>query len=805
MLQDLRFAFRQLVRQRALSVAAVLTLALGIAASLAVFTLINAALLRPLPYPEPTRIVSLRGQGGGTRGNGTHRDVQFLREHVRTCSPIGAAVGGGGVNVVVQGRPSYVRDQLVSFGFFEALGITPQWGRRFSAEEDAPSPARVALLSERLARGTGVAPETLVGSDIQLGGFTYTVVGILADDQMLRSDPDVYRPLGNDARGAGSNLDMVCRLGADASMATIDGELLALTDEARRRDILRPRMSRAYYAWPRHETQFGSLRPRLLTLLGAVLLVLLVAAGNTTGLLLVRAAGRRREIAVRTALGAAPVRVARTLVTEGMVLAMLAGLIGLAASPLLVRGLLAVAPAFYVNVADFTLDRVVVLAAISLCVLVGIIVSLPPLLEVLRLNLRDTLQEEGRSETGGRRTTWVRQFLVGAETAICAVLLVGALLLVRTFINLVNVPTGVNSEGVITARMAVQGPQYNDGAQLIRFFEEGIARLEQSPSVDLAAVAASLPAEVAINLATRFPDSAQPDAIEAVNWRYVSPHYFELLGIPHVAGRVFTESDRRGAPAVALVNETFARQRYGGIQQALGRRILTHPMSKSIQDPVREVVGVVADTAGFALGEPSRAIMFVPLAQVDAGVLRSVHAFFPPRWIVRSSRDPEGARRALENVVRDLDPAQPFIDITTLDTLMLNSISLQRFYLVVLLAFSVFAVALAAVGIYATYSYAVASRTPEIGVRLALGAAPGRILRGIVLQGLLLGGVATAIGLAMALAASRVLNAMLFNVSTRDPLTYAIVAVTLLATVTVATWVPARRAARVDPLVALRR
>jgi predicted lysophospholipase L1 biosynthesis ABC-type transport system permease subunit len=279
----------------------------------------------------------------------------------------------------------------------------------------------------------------------------------------------------------------------------------------------------------------------------------------------------------------------------------------------------------------------------------------------------------------------------------------------------------------------------------------------------------------------------------------VTPGYFPLLKIRHLAGRPINDADRAGAAPIAVVNETFARENYGGIQQTLGRRIVV------AKEPAREIVGVVADTTGWALGDPPRAMMFVPLAQVEASIARIAHSFFPPRWIVRSSLDTAGARRHLETVIHALDPAQPFIEVQSLESLMLRSIGMQRFYLVVLTAFAAFAVLLAAVGVYAAYSYAVASRTTEIGVRLALGAAPRQILWRVVSRALLLGIVATASGLGAAAAAARLLRSVLFGISATDPSTYVMVGVALVLTVLLAALLPAVRAARVDPLAAIRR
>ena len=278
----------------------------------------------------------------------------------------------------------------------------------------------------------------------------------------------------------------------------------------------------------------------------------------------------------------------------------------------------------------------------------------------------------------------------------------------------------------------------------------------------------------------------------------MTPGYFSLLKIRYVAGRAINEADRVGAAPIAVVNESFARENYGGMQQALGRRIV------AAKEPAREIVGVVADTTGWALGDPPRAMMFVPLAQVEPSIARLAHSFFPPRWIVRSSLDAAGARRHLESVIRELDPTQPFIDVRSLESLMLGSIAMQRFYLVVLTTFAAFAVLLAAVGVYAAYSYAVASRTTEIGVRLAFGAKPGQILWSVVSRALMLGGIAT-IGLGVAAGASRLLRSVLFGISASDPSTYVIVAIALLLTVLMAALLPAIRAAKVDPLAAIRR
>ena len=791
------FAFRQLVRQPGLSLAAVGTLGLGLAASLAVFTLLNAVLLRPLPYAEPDRILSIaRGVADG-RQNAAHRDVAFLRDHVRTCTPIAATVFGSGLNVELNGTTSYSEDRLVSHHYFTVLGVQPAWGRGFSAADDVATPLPVVVLNERFVRRMNLDPAAVVGRDIRLAGRSYTVIGVLAAQHTRPFDPDIYRPLGNDSRGGGQNLDVTCRLAAGATPAALNAELAGLTEDARRARLIGDRETVAYSAINRHEWEFGSYRPQINTLLFAVGLVLLVAAANTTGLLLVRAANRRREMAVRTALGASPVRLTRALLLEGLALSAIAATIGLAAAPLMVRGLLAVAPAYYGELATFSIDAIVIAAAIALCLIVGLAVAVPPLWELLRVNVRDTLQEEGRSGTHGRRVVWMRQVLIGAETALCAVLLVGALLLLRTFVNLMGVDSGVDSTGVLTARISLQGPQYDDAAQLIRFFEEGVARLEQSPAIEAAAVGASLPAERALNLPATFPDSSEPTAVRVVNWRHVTPGYFTLLKMRTVVGRSFTDIDRSGASPVALVNESFAKQTYGGVSQALGRLISVS------RQPAREIVGVVSDTRGWSLREPARPMMFVPLAQVEAPVVKTAHSYFPPRFIVRA-RDIDGARRALDEVVRQLDPAQPFIEIQTLDALMVNSVAMQRFYLVVLSAFAIFALALAAVGIYATYSYSIATRSAEIGVRLALGATPRDILGGVIGWALMLGGIATAVGLAAAAAATRVLRSVLFEVSSTDPLTYAAVGVMLLLTVASATLWPAVRAARTDPLRAMR-
>jgi predicted permease len=638
----------------------------------------------------------------------------------------------------------------------------------------------------------------MVGQQLELSGRQHTIVGVLGLRHTRPSDPDIYRPLGRDARGGGTNLQMICRLRDSTTTAALNTELATLLEEGRRRGLFGDRVNTAYSAMTRHEYEFGSFRPQLNTLLMAVLLVLVAAAANTTGLLLVRASGRRRDIAVRSALGAAPTHIARMLIAEGLVLGAIAGVVGLLAAPLLVRGLLAIAPPFYAELAAFRISGVVMAVAVLLCLVVGFLVALPAVVEALRVNLRDALQDEGRSGTASRRALWMRQALVAAETAVSAVLLVGALLLQRTFVNLMSVDTGVDSRGVVTARLSLQGPRYEDVSQVIRFFEDAVARLESSGAVEAAAVGASLPGERALNLPAAFPDAADATAPPIVNWRYVSPGYFALLGLRSVSGRLFTDADRDGAPLVAVVNTTFARQLYGEPAKALGRLVSVR------KEPPREIVGVVSDTIGWTIQDPSRPMLFVPLAQVEADPLRVAHSFFPPRLIVRAARDLDSAQRELQAVVRQLDPSQPFIEIQTLDRMMTTSVAMHRFYLAVLSAFALFAVLLAAVGIYATYAYSIANRTAEFGVRLALGASPGALVRDIVVRSLALGAAATAAGLAVAAGSARLLSALLFNVSTTDPVSYGIVAGILIGTVVVASVIPAARVARIDPLVALR-
>jgi predicted permease len=711
---------------------------------------------------------------------------------------VAAFVGGSGLNFNLDGAVGYARDLLVSQQYFDAISVHPTWGRAFAPAEDAPTPAPVVILNEDFVRRHSRAPEHIVGQQLELGGRPHTIVGVLAARHSRPSDPDIYRPLGRDARGGGQNLQMICRLQDSATLSALNAELAGLLEEGRRRALFSDRAAVAYSAMTRHEFEFGTFRPQLNTLLMAVMLVLVAAAANTTGLLLVRASGRRRDIAVRSALGAAPSRIARLLIVEGLVLGGIAGAVGLLAAPLLVRSLLAIAPPFYAELAVFRIDGLVMAVALLLCVGVGFSVALPSVLEALRVNVRDALQEEGRSGTPTRRVLWMRHVLIGAETAVSAVLLVGALLLLRTFVNLMHVDTGVESRGVVTARLSLQGPRYDEASQVIRFFEDSIARLESSGAIETAAVGASLPGERALNLPATFPDAGDAAAPPIVNWRYVSPGYFTLLGVRSVSGRLFTETDRAGAPLVAIVNATFARQVYGEPAKALGRLVSV------VKEPPREIVGVVSDTIGWTIQDPPRPMMFVPLAQVEASALTVAHSFYPPRLIVRAARDVDSARRELQAVVRQLDPTRPFIEIQTLDAMMASSVAMHRFYLAVLSAFSLFAVLIAAVGIYATYSYAIASRTAEIGVRLALGASPSTIVRDVVARALALGVAATCAGLAVAAASARVLSALLFNVSTTDPLSYITVAGVLIGTVVFAAVVPAARIARIDPVDALR-
>ncbi|MBI3664829.1 MAG: ABC transporter permease [Acidobacteria bacterium] len=801
--QDLRYAARTLGRSPGFTATAVLTLALGIGANTAIFSVVNAVLLRPLPYPEPERLVDIMRRYRGFDDNGqSGAEFLFYREHCRSFERLAAFDGvSSGLNLVVGGEAEYVRALGASADYFRVFGAEPARGRSFQEEEDRPDGANVAVLSHALWQRRFNCDPDIVGRAVSLGGRAYTIVGVTPAGFNSIPPADVWTALHPSPRNEDPNFDVVGRLKAGVTLAQAQSEMDAV-GEAFRRQSARAQEDRSVpWLRPLQSYLARSVRPALLVILGAVGVVLLIACVNTANLLLVRASSRAREIAIRAALGAGRQRIVRQLLTESVLLALAGGGLGLLVARWSVPGLLALTPAEYSIWQHVGVDGTVLGVTVALSLLTGIVFGLAPALEITRLDLSEAFKAGGGRTTSGRRAGWLRQALVVAEVALCMVLLVGAGLLVRTFMNLRRVNPGLDPHNVLTAQMSLYGDRYRTAEKLAAFYESGLARIRQLPGVEGAAVISNLPIERGLNMPAFLVDGPLAGETRMSDWRYITPDYFRVMKIPLLAGRYLEEADTARSANVAVVNQEFAR-RYFANGEAIGRHIQTFRGADG--ERAREIVGIVGDVKERGLDGPARPVMHVPVSQAPDRALGATHYWFQVSWVVRAREGGSGLIADMQQKVRAVDPEQPFSGFRTMEQVMAGSLRQQQFQMMLLGLFAALALALAAAGIYGLISYSVVQRTQEIGIRLALGATAGSLVRAIVWQGTALAGAGVAAGLIAALALTRLLERFVFGVGTADPATFLGVAMLLVAVAAAASLIPALRVVRLNPMDTLR-
>ena len=812
LLHDLRYAARRLYRAPGFTLVVTLTLALGIGATTAIFSVVNGVLLAPLPFREPERLVRVATTNRGTESLASALDFLDYRANNTTLAGI-TAYDRYNFSLTTGDRSAKAQRLdvgAVTADFFATVGTTPELGRGFSAGEDAPSATPVVVLSDALWRSRFNADRRVLGRVVTLDGRDYTVIGVARPELSFPDRYDALVPLVFDStatepdnRGAHS-LGMFGRLkpGVSAERASADLARIAarLTEQL-------PRTNTGIGATvaPLQQSLVRDVKPALWLLLGAVAFVLLIACANVANLLLVRVLGRASELAVRTGLGAGRARVVRQLVTESVVLAALGGLAGVLLAANGVRLLVALAPDNLPRLHDVALDVRVLAVAAAVTIGVGFLIGLAPALSASRTDVASVLREgaRGSSVGGGHR---LRGTLVVAETALAVLLLTGAGLLIRSFTNLVRVDVGLVPEHVVT--FAVDLPSSTPAARYFRvsrqeqFGAELQARLAALPNVQSAASAAFLPmsgrrARTSFEIAGRPPSDPSNRRLTEVN--VVTPDYFRTLGIPVVRGADFAPTDRSGSPQKVVVNRALARKYFPG-ENPIGRRITIGISSDTADaggsvDWGGEIVGVVGDVRQ---GGPKQEVMpmtYLPLAQAPWPSLTAV---------VRTTGDPARLLAAARAEVRRMDPDLALYDARTMDAVVGRSVAQPRFYMLLLALFAGIALALAAVGIYGVVSYAVRQRTRELGIRVALGA-PGRQIARLVLgQGLRLTVLGLGVGVAAAFGVTRLLASLLFGVGATDLATFGGVAVVLLGVAAAATYLPARRASRVDPLAAMK-
>jgi len=805
-MHDIRLALRNLTSRPGFALAAILTLALGIGANAAVFTVLHAVLLAPLPYANPGDVVVL---------NETTREFPSLSVtrynyddwRARAKSFAGMeAFRSTNMTLAGAGEPERVPAKMLSSGLLPLLGVGIENGRGFGPGDDRPGAEGVALLSAGLAERR--FPQGALGRTLQLDGKPYTVVGVLPARFELFQPADVYVPFGPWAsalpedRGWHPGIFPVARLapGVSIGKARVEMDVIARQLEAEHTDSnkdVRVRVTRA------QDQLVQNVRPALLMLLGAVALMLLIACANVASLLLARAVDRQKELAVRVALGASRGRIVRQLVVESLVLAVAGGLVGLLLGSWGVSLLRLTAIAGFPRAQNVGVAWPVGIFAFALSLLTGVAFGILPALQATRFDLRGTLSEEGRGSSGSLRHRRLRASLVVAEIAVALVLLVGAGLLLRSFSALTRVAPGFQPDNLLVVNLPLSPLRYGDSTARTSAVERILERVRALPGVRAAAMTTLLPMQGAgstihFNRAAVPPKG--PDDYVMAGYRAVTPDYLSALGVPLRKGRPLSDRDREGAPRVVVVNESMARQFFPG-KDAIGQ-IIQLGTEPDPQFPTMEIVGVVGDMKqSFEAG--SKAEMFVPYLQHPDPILAGM--YLNTALVLKTATDPAVVSPSLRSALRELDPEQPLVNLRTMQAQMAGTTAQPRLQATLLGVFAVLAAALAVVGVYGVIAYTVAQRVPEIGVRLALGASPGQVVALVVRDGARLLAYGLVIGLVAAAFASRTVQGLLFAIQGLDPLTFAAAPIVLGVAALFASYLPARRAARVSPVSALRR
>lgn len=798
MIADLKFALRMLVKTPAFTAVAVLTLALGIGANTAIFSVVDAVLLKPLPFPQPDRLVRAHWRWNATNEGSyvTAMEYAFWKENSRSFSELAAlSPVSSGFNLAAGAEPQRVRGFRVSANFFRTLGVRPVLGRDFLAEEDAPKAAPVAVISDGLWRSAFGSDLRIVGKEVILNGQACRIVGVLPAKFRLAEPADLFVPLQlvADPRDQGHNTEAIGRLKPGVSLQQADTEAVSLTNSLRRElpEHVGPRELGMIFA-PLRDAIVTPVKGTLWLLFGAVAFVLMIACANVANLLLARAADRRSEFAIRAALGAGRWRILRQVMVESLVLALAAGVAGVALAAWSVPLLVALIPAGLPRAAEIHLDASTVLFALAASAFTCLLFGAVPALQSARANVNETLKASG-ARSGGQSKGRTRAALIIGEAAFSLVLLVGAALLIASFAKLRSVHFGFEPANLLTMQASLSAKKYAQTAPSWRLQEQVTERLTAIPGVVSAASVPGLPLEQGLNSNVSVP--GRPELKDLlVQYRAISPEYFATLGIPVLRGRVFTRADAETAQPVVAINQTLARQ-IGAKESSLGSALADGPIS-------RQIVGVVADIKEMGLNLPAEPTVYVPAAQVPNELTAATNEWFLVSWLVRIRGTVD--QNALRSAVRQVDPQLPVVNIRPMTEVAALSISTERFVTTLMSIFALLAVVLTVVGLYGVISYHVSQSTHEIGVRIALGAQNGDIFRQVIGQGLVWTLIGVALGLAGAFGLTKLIRSFLFGVSTTEPAIFVAVAFLLLAAAALASYIPARRATRVDPMEALR-
>ncbi|HEU4386285.1 MAG TPA: ABC transporter permease [Blastocatellia bacterium] len=798
--RDLRYSARVLAKSPAFTLIAVVTLALGIGANTAIFSVLYALVLRPLPYREPDRLVMLAERDtDGSRSSISYPNYEDWRSRAQSFEEM-ASVRGDFFTLTGAGNAEQVQGRTVNWNFFRVLGVQPQLGRPFAVDDDRYGAPRTAIISNRLWQDRLGRDQQIIGKTLVVNREPYEVIGVLPPGFEYFREDGLYLPIGlflqpgtgMTDRGSSFGLRAVARLKTGVTLAEASVEMRGIAAQLER-EYPAVNGGLAAIVEPLHDVISEGVRQSLWVLLGAVGFVLLIACVNVANLLLVRAADRRRDIALRLSLGASRGRIIGQLLSESLLIALLGAAAGVLIGRWMLDGLLALAPGNIPQLGRVSLDVPVLLFTLGISALASLLSGLFPALHAVRTDINAFLKEAGRSTPGPGRDLTRRTLLV-AEVSLALVLLTGAGLLVRSMARLMSVDPGFNPDNLLTMRVMLPNTVY-DQDRARTYSEECLARLGTLPGVRSAAITISLPIDGSFWDSAFFagdkPVPARAELPEAA-FVSVSANYFDAMGIQVLKGRGFTSADNGQSAKVTVVNETLARSMWPG-EDPIGKRLKNG--FPEYDAPWREVVGVVRDVKLNGIERQTPMQAYLPFAQ-EPWTNFSI--------VVRTTADAEKAAGAVGTIVQSIDKDVPIFSMRSMDQLLSNSTAQRRLILTLLVSFAALALVLAVVGIYGVASYSVTQRTHELGVRIALGAQPGDVLRLILGQGLKLVLAGVAIGLPAAIALTSSIEALLFDVQPNDPLTLTGMVVILTLAAVLACWIPARRATRVDPMISLR-
>ncbi len=806
LLKDIRYSFRSLLKHPGFTAIVVVTLAVGIGASSAIFSVVNTVLIRPLPYAHAERIVAIQAIGrDGKRVQISPANFLDWRAQNTVFEHL-AAILTRPANLALADQAERLDLAMTSANFFSVFGTEPERGRFFIAAEEQAGHAPVVVVSHALWQRRFGGDESLVGKPITLDGNSYTVVGIAPPGFQYPDKTDVWLPPFRLAPVMSERQDptQVRGFGMLAAVALLKPGV-SLPQAASEMETITTRLRQQYPETNNrsfnpvvslHKHLVGETGSMLLLLFGAVSFVLLIACANVANLLLVSAAARQKEMAIRTALGASRMRVIRQLLTESLILAFAGGAIGLLLALWGVALMMKLLPHDFPRVGEINLDWRVLAFTLLASVLTGILFGLAPALQTSKTDVQESLKESGRSSSGGRRHNRLRNLLIVGEVALSVVLLVGAGLLFRSFLRLQAVDTGFTSQQLLTVQLSPAGSNYRRDADYISFYSQAIERVSAIPGVEAVGAINTLPLGKGPTAGFRI-EGRPPLTIDkwpGGNYRTVNTDYFHAMNIPVVQGRAFNDHDTETAPLVMMINQALARRDFPN-ENPIGKRINLGNTDAKGQPVWWEIVGVVGDIRNLELRE----------AGAPEFYLSALQDSFPNMYlVVRTSVEPTSIAGAIRQAAAEVDKSAAVSDIKTMDHIVSEAVTQPRFNLVLLGLFSGIALLLSAAGIYGVTAYSVAQRTHEFGIRMALGAQVGDVLRMIIGQGMLLISVGIAVGLVASFALTRLLRSLLFGVSVTDPLTFVAIIFLLTLVALIACYVPARRATKVDPLVALR-